>query len=87
MKLKDGFALREMAGEFLAVPFDERYSDVGALVSLNETGAFLWKKLEDGAEPKELQMALCAEYEISESEAEVAVLSFTENLKATGLLE
>lgn len=87
MKLKDGFALRRMAGEFLAVPYDERYSDVGALVSLNETGAFLWKKLEEGSEPNELCASLCKEYGISESEANDAVESFTESLKAAGLLE
>lgn len=87
MKLKDGFALRQMAGEFLAVPFDERYSDVGALVSLNETGAFLWEKLSGGAELDELVCALVGEYKISEDEAKAAVLSFTESLKSAGLLE
>ena len=87
MKLKDGFVLREMAGEFIAVPFDERYSDVGALVSLNETGAFLWKKLEGGAEFDALADALAKEYEITEDEAKKAVLGFTQSLKAAGLLE
>lgn len=86
MKIKDGFVLRNMAGEFIAVPFDESYSDVGALISLNETGAFLWKALEEEKELDDLVSALVAEYEITEDEAKAAAEGFTEGLKAAGLL-
>lgn len=86
MKLKEGFALREMAGEFIAVPFDESYNDVGALVSLNETGAFLWKMLENDCQKEELTDALKKEYGITDEEADCAVDSFIESLKSAGLL-
>lgn len=86
MKIKDGFVLRNMAGEFIAVPFDESYSDVGALISLNETGAFLWKALEEEKEMEDLCKALVCEYGITEEEAMTAAESFTEGLKAAGLL-
>lgn len=87
MKLKSGFSLREIAGEFMAVPFDERYDDVGALISLNETGAFLWKKLEQDCTPQELAACLVSEYGISEEEANSAVKSFTDGLAAAGFLQ
>ncbi len=87
MKLKDGFALREVAGEYMAVPFDESYNDVGALIMLNETGAFLWKKLEEETSFDVLISALKGEYEITDEEAKNAVRDFTDNLKAANLLK
>ena len=87
MKLKYGFVLREMAGEYLAVPFDERYKDVGGLVSLNESGAFLWKKLSEEISEEELVSAVVAEYEVSEDEAKEAVSLFIGSLRGADLLE
>lgn len=87
MKLKDGFALREVAGEYMAVPFDESYNDVGALIMLNETGAFLWKKLETECSKEDLVSALTDEYKITDEEAERAVSDFTDRLKAANLLK
>lgn len=87
MKIKNGFVLRNMAGEYLAVPFDERYEDVGGLISLNESGAFLFEKLTKPTNEEALKNALKNEYGVDENTAETAVSSFIESLKQAGLLE
>jgi hypothetical protein len=40
------------------------------MITLNDTGAFLWKKLEKGAEKEALAAALLDEYEVSPEKAE-----------------
>ena len=48
MKLKDGFVLREIAGSFMVVPVGKRTQEVPGVIALTESGALLWKKLEEG---------------------------------------
>lgn len=86
MKLKKGLVLREIDGEFMAVPFDESFDAVSALVSLNETGAFLWKLLEKDVSEEELALALEHEYGISREDANAAVKGFISGLLGAGLL-
>ena len=53
MKVKDGFLLRQVAGAWMAVPVGERLAQVRGLISLNETGASIWRLLEEGCRTEE----------------------------------
>ena len=53
MKVKDGFLLRQVAGAWMAVPVGERLAQVRGLISLNETGASIWRLLEQGGRAAE----------------------------------
>ena len=86
MKLKKGFILREVAGDVIVVPSGE-VLDLNMMISLNETAAFLWKRLENGATEEELVMALLDEYEASEEDARFYVKKFEETLNENGFLE
>ncbi len=85
MKLKDGFILREVAGETVVIP-SGRTLDLNMMISLNGTGKVLWQKLEEGAEEAELVAALLAEYEVSEEQATRSVKNFVEKLNEHGFL-
>ena len=87
MKRKSGFMLRKMAGEFLALPFDGQYDEVGAIVSLNESGAFLWNCLENECSDECLKSALVRGYEITGDEAAAAVEAFVGRLREARLLD
>ena len=80
MKLKDGFILREVAGEYVVVPSGDDVN-LNMLITLNDTGCTLWKKLEEGAEKSDLVSALMAEYKVDEDTASRHVDTFVENLK------
>ena len=80
MKLKDGFILREVAGEQVVIPSGDSL-DLNMMVTLNDTGATLWKKLEEGAELADLTAALLAEYEVDEATAARHAAAFVEKLK------
>ncbi|NZA39789.1 PqqD family peptide modification chaperone [Eubacterium callanderi] len=76
MRIKEGYMLREAAGETVVVPFGEEALNFQGIISLNETGALLWKELEQGCEKKDLVQALLDEYEVDTETAEKDVNEF-----------
>lgn len=85
MKLKPGFLVREVAGKTVVFPVGD-VMDLDKMITLNETGGFLWKQLEKGAEWEELAASLCAEYEIDEITAMNHVEKFVRKLEDYGFL-
>ena len=85
MKLKEGFLLREVAGQNVVLPTGAAL-DLNAMITLNDTGCTLWKRLERGAERDELVAALLDEYEVDAPTAENAVDGFVARLKELDLL-
>ena len=65
MKIKDGFVLREMCGEYIVAAEGLQHINFNKLISLNHTAAYLWKEL-IGKEFSVQDMArlLVEEYEI-----------------------
>lgn len=86
MKLKDGFILREVAGDIVVVPSGKTL-DLNMMITLNETACFLWKLMEKEISKEELVSALLYEYEISEDEAKKQVENFEAKLNEYGFLE
>ncbi len=87
MKIKSGFVLKDVAGSNLIVPIGENLVDFSQMITLNETGAFLFKKLIDGADINTLASAMTEEYDIDIDTAIEDVSKFTELLKNEGMLE
>lgn len=86
MKLKDGFVLRQVGGQTVVLPSGSEL-DLNMMITLNDTGKFLWERLEKGAEIPELVKALCKEFEVEEGRANDGVAAFVGNLKSHGFLE
>ncbi len=81
VKLKPGFILKELGGEFCI--FDERDSQNGSLnglPSVNETCIFLWNSLERGTEVTELIKLLSEEKNIDEEDAQLELEEFLAKL-------
>ena len=85
MKLKDGFILREVAGQIVVLPTGEEL-DLNMMITLNETGAFLWKRLEKECDEASLVAALLGEYDGDEATAKSAVAGFLAKLNENGFL-
>ena len=49
MNVKLDFVLREIAGETLLVPAGKTALDLNGMLTLNETGAALWRMLPEAA--------------------------------------
>ena len=87
MKIKSGFVIREIAGQYMAVPVGERVNDLHGMIALNETGAFIWKLLENEKTEEELAEALTEDYDVSFEEALEAVKEFHELMRKERVLE
>lgn len=86
MRIKEGFVMREMAGGFVAVPVEGESREFQGMVQLNETGAFLWKELEQECRMETLVDALMNTYEVSRKQAEMDARKTVEMLKKAGIL-
>ncbi len=80
MKLKDGFIVKQVAGETVVFP-GQASANLDMMIALNDTARFLWERLTVGAETQELVDALLAEYEVDETTAAEAVDTFINTLK------
>ena len=85
MKIKDGFLLRQVAGQTVVLPVGGDL-DLNMMITLNDTGAFLWEHLAEDTNESALVAALLAEYDVDEATARNAVNAFVEKLHANGFL-
>ena len=54
MKIKKDFILRKVADSYVVVPVGKLTLDFNGIINLNETGAFLFGLLQEGAEKEDL---------------------------------
>lgn len=87
MKIKEGFVLRSVAGSNIVVPVGAAVLDFNGMITLNDSGAFLWKVLEQGADVDAMVKALLSEYDVDEQTARTCSEDFVAKLKEAGCLE
>lgn len=85
MKLKEGFLLRQVAGQNVVLPDDDTLN-LNVMITLNDTGAFLWERLAQETTQDALVAALLGEYDVEEPTARRAVEDFVKKLDANGFL-
>ena len=86
MKIKDGFVAREVGGETIVITVGERSKSFNAMITLNETGKFLWERMGEETDVEKLTAALLEEYDVDEETARGAVERFAASLEKAGLL-
>lgn len=87
MKIKEGFILRNVAGNNVVVPVGQANLDFNGMMSLNDTGAFLFGKMIEGISREELINAVVEEYGIDEQLAATDVDNFIEKVEGEDLFE
>ena len=87
MKIKQGYILREVAGNYIVVAVGEAVKNFNGIINLNDSGAFLWKLLQEGATEEQLKESLLNEYEVDEQIAERDIKAFINKLIEKGLLD
>ncbi len=87
MKIKKGFAKRNIAGSEIVVPIGKKAKEFNGMITLNDSGSFLWDCFTRGAEIDEAVKALTDEYDVDEPTARKDVEAFAKMLKDNGLTE
>jgi len=86
LRIVEGFCIRDVMGETIAVPTEAAAKQFSGLLTLNEVGAFLFQFLQEECTRADLLAALTNEYEVERSVAEADIDVFLDCLRAAELL-
>lgn len=86
MQLKPGYKLRQVLDMYVVMGTGKEAYRPNSIMSVNETGAFLWNLLAEGAEEAELVQKMLDSYEVDEATARSDVQRFIAQLKEKALI-
>lgn len=86
MKIKDGYILRQVAGNNIVIAVGDEAINFNGLITINGAGAFLWNQLTNGATEAELLCAMQKEYDVDEDTAKADIREFLDKLYAANLI-
>ena len=89
MKTKRGFHLRDICGESVIVAEGVENIDFSKIISMNESAAYLWKKVEElpSFTADDLTRLLCEEYEVDEATAQADAQTVATQWITSGIVE
>lgn len=87
MRIEKEFILREIAGDYVIVPTGKTALEFNGLITVNELGAFIWKKMQQEITKEKLVSDILNEYEVEEETARNDLEEFLHRLAECGILE
>ena len=87
MKLKDGYILREIAGDAVLIPVGRNALEFNGIIALNPVSADIWKWIQDGCSKEELLESILEEYDVSRTVAKDDLDAFLEQLRQLNILD
>ncbi len=85
--IKGTYTLRQIAGEYLAIPTNNEPGDDANIVILNPVSMIIWGKLENGATFGEILNAVMKEFNVEKEEATTDIKEFLTRLEQANLLK
>lgn len=86
-RIKNGFIIRKIGAQIMAVPTGKMTSEIHGMIALTESGELLWNALEKGADIGTLADILTQNYEVERDVALADAEKFVSGLKKQGALE
>lgn len=87
MRIKKGFAKREIAGSNIVVPVGKNSLEFNGMITLNDSGSFFWDCLCRDTTIDEVVERVTAEYDVDAQRARKDVEAFVKMLEDNNLLE
>ena len=87
MKIRNGFILRKVGEQNVVVAVGEASRSFNGIIRLNDSGRYLWEKLQSGTTEQELLQTMLNDFDIDESTASKDISAFIAKLEEAGLLE
>lgn len=87
MKIKDGFVIREIAGESIVIATGELSKTFHGMIKLNSTGKEIWQMLTDGSDEDAICAAFAEKYDVDKDSVVSDVKRFVDVVRNAGLLE
>ena len=86
MRISKDFIIKKIMDDYIVVPTGKEMVDFNAMITLNETGAFLWERLQEEKTENELVEELCAQYDVSSDVAKQDIADFLKLLRDADIL-
>lgn len=86
-RIKDGYILREIAGEYAIIPVDSELQASNALMTPNQSAAFLWKAFEQPSTIEDVVIKGMLEYEVTKEAIRSSVERFVKESLEHKILE
>ncbi len=86
MRANPDFILRKVAGRYLLAPVGSAADKFSGMITINETGKFLWEKLEQEQTVESLAQILVDTYGIDMKRAKGDVVKFLHPIRDTGAI-
>ena len=87
MKIKKGFVVRNVGGEYVVVPVGAMSKQFHGMIHLNETGSFLWNFYAEEHTLEEGVNAILGEYDVDREIATADVEQFIKIILEHGFAE
>lgn len=87
MKIKNGFIVRRVAGQNVALATGEAGKDFNSMIKLNGTALDIWNGIDQGLSETEIADLITEKYDVDSEKALSDVKSFTARLSGLGIVE
>ena len=86
IKQKEGILARKFGDKFILVAVGDTADEFHSLITVNETGYFIWNELKDGISYDDLLKHITNTYEIDTQTAEKDLTEFLNSARDAGLI-
>ena len=87
MKIREGFVVREIAGESVVIALGKASRIFNGMIKLNETGRIIWDGLVAGKDKDQIVDSILAEYDVERAVIEADFDKFISTLRGANILE
>lgn len=85
MKIKKGFVIQQVGGQWVAVATDSAAVEFSGIVKLNDTAALAWKGVEEGLSREQIVARVVESYDVDEQQAGNDADAFLQALVQSGI--
>lgn len=86
MRIKNGFVLREVAGQIMVIATGEASKDFHGMIKLNSTGKVIWLALQEGLEECAIAKRLQEQFDVDAEKALEDTRGFLKQMEEMGFL-
>ena len=87
IKSKEGLLVRKFGDKYIIVAIGDMADELHSLITLNETGLFLWNMIEKGTDHDSMLSAMLETYDVDKATAEADIKAFVEKAVEAGLVD
>lgn len=86
MRIKNGFVLREVAGQIMVIATGEASKDFHGMIKLNGSGKIIWLGLQEGLTEGQIVERLQEQFEVDAEKAMQDTRAFLQQMEEMGFL-